>query len=404
MVAFSSKCDSNNACPTAGINRDTPSRKLCIQWNIRGLRGALPELEIMLSEENHPPLSLALQETFVGSNISNYTLLQGKYIFHHKPGPTANKGGVCLAVSQSMPHQPINLSTGLQVSAARLDGPQKKTLATIYIPPSHNDEQLEQELTNIIKQLPQPFALMGDFNAKHTAWGNSICDRRGKIILDLVEENNLIILNDDQQTRFNAHRGTTSAIDLTITSCELAPKLQLRVDNDCRGSDHFPIHITFSSNPPEILTRRRWKYELANWTTFENIVSEKLSPNIIHTVEEITDSIITAAENSIPRTHGKPHRKAVPWWNKDVYEAVKKRRKALRKLRKLPDSSEGKPEALRMFQSARANARKIIKEAKKKTVGSTSSPKSTLKLLQPNCGERLIASVVKGDTRDTRLK
>lgn len=98
---------------------------------------------------------------------------------------------------------------------------------------------------------------------------------------------------------------------------------------------------------------------------FESIISENLSPNSNHSIEKITQTIIIAAENSIPRTSGKPGRKAVPWWNKTVEEAIKKRRKALRHVRRLPDDSEAKPEALKTFQIARSNARKIVNEAKK---------------------------------------
>lgn len=108
-----------HACRRAGEQQETLSRKISIQWNIRGLRGSLPELQIMLAEEKHPPLTLALQETLIDHNYICTTLLKN-YNFHHQAGPTPNKGGVCLAVLRSMPHKRINLNTELQICAVSI--------------------------------------------------------------------------------------------------------------------------------------------------------------------------------------------------------------------------------------------------------------------------------------------
>lgn len=342
----------------------TSNRKIAIQWNIRGLFGALPELQLLLNEEEHLPISLAFQETFINSKNQNSTILSN-FTFYHKTRPTVNKGGVCIAILKNFPHTRINLSSELEICAARLDGPLKITLASIYIPPSHSNDNLKKELEDIIKQLPPPFILMGDFNAKHTQWGNPINDRRGKIILELTESLDITILNDKQQTRMDPHSGTTSAIDLTIASVELLPKISIEVDRDPRGSDHFPIHVRSFHIPPEISFRPKWKYDLADWNKFQDLVSISIPPNNHPSIDNISEAIISAAIESIPRSSGKPARKVVPWWNSDVYKAIKLRRKTLRKLRRLAQHSNERPEALRNFQAARSAARKVIAEAKR---------------------------------------
>lgn len=274
MVEFSPRADRSIACPGAGCNQETQFRKLAIQWNIRGLRGALPDLQIMLNEGKNHPLSLALQETFMGNDADNITLNK-KYHFHHLIGSTTHKGGVCLAVLRNIPQTRINITTEIQICAVRIEGPQTMTLASIYIPPSYQNNNLKNELNDIIKQLPLPLVLMGDFNANHTIWGSKDNNTRGKIILEFAESHNLIILNDNQQTRIDPRNGATSAIDLTIVSWELVSKIRMEVDTDSRGSDHFPIHLHLSNKPPDISTRRRWKYELADWTSYE--ISSKKS-------------------------------------------------------------------------------------------------------------------------------
>lgn len=111
--------------------------------------------------------------------------------------------------------------------------------------------------------------------------------------------------------------------------------------------------------------RRRWKYDQADWTAFENTIKNLLSPDIQHSLDKIAESIIAAAEQSIPLSSGKPGRKSMPWWNKETHEAVKIRRKALRRFHRLPENSEEKHEAPKVFQTARASSRKVISEAKK---------------------------------------
>ena len=65
------------------------------------------------------------------------------------------------------------------------------TLCSLYLGPSLEDHlfdglgrarQLDvSDIQGLIDQLPRPFLLMGDFNAKHTMWGNANCDRWGYI-------------------------------------------------------------------------------------------------------------------------------------------------------------------------------------------------------------------------------
>ncbi|XP_055633404.1 uncharacterized protein LOC129773783 [Toxorhynchites rutilus septentrionalis] len=325
----------------------------------------MDEIKLMLAEEKHLPLTLAFQEARVTKITPDFNLsLQGKYKWYFREGLTSRQGGVCLAVLSHLPHTLIQISSQLQICAIQLTGPLRLTLASIYISPTHSNSNLEAEMNNAIQQLPHPFIIMGDFNAYHTVWGGQRCNLRGKIILKIVEQLNLIILNDFQHTRMDEHSGSTSSIDLTITSWDLAPRVRWCVDDDLRGSDHFPIHIRTLTSNPKILLRRRWLYQFADWDGFESTISHLLPAQGNYSVEEFSQAVFAAAKANIPRTSGIFGRKAVPWWNNDVKQAIKSRRKALRKLRRQLDGSETKVLALADFQSTRARSRKIIAEAK----------------------------------------
>lgn len=172
-------------------------------------------------------------------------------------------------------------------------------------------------------------------------------------------------MNDGSHTY---HRGTTnSCIDISLCSQSLINTLTWCIHTDTHGSDHNPIEIHACGLSPSTTRRRRWRYEDANWNDYELEIERRLEADREYTISEITQSILKAAEASIPRTSGKPGRRSVYWWNKEVEDAIKTRRKALRKLKKLSNESPLRDDALNMFRIARNHARKVMEESKKKS-------------------------------------
>ena len=73
-------------------------------------------------------------------------------------------------VKKTIPHRQINLNTNLQAVAVSLSMHKTITLCSVYIPPSYALDN--RELDNLLEQLPSPFILLGDMNARNTDWGN----------------------------------------------------------------------------------------------------------------------------------------------------------------------------------------------------------------------------------------
>ena len=48
------------------------------------------------------------------------------------------------------------------------------------------------DLKSLIYQLPSPFILMSDFNAKDTVWGGSTYDRQSNIFEQLLDTNGIL--------------------------------------------------------------------------------------------------------------------------------------------------------------------------------------------------------------------
>lgn len=336
---------------------------IAVQWNLRGLAVRTSELQQLLQQ--HCPVVVALQEIKTKKEKDRNKLDKRRYDwrFCFKPSDGFSSG-VSLGVDKNVPHRFLDVRGPLQVVAARVEWPVVATFVSIYICREDGRAEIEDKLDELIRQLPGPIVLLGDFNAHSPLWGGQHIDARGRAIEELLGKYQLIVLNDQQHTRIDPRDGGSSAIDLSIVSETIAREFAWSVDDDTRGSDHFPIFLNSVDHSRATATRRpRWRYEEANWGKFEEIIKSKNPRN----VEEMERAILEAANPSIPRTSGKVGRRAVHWWCPEVEEAVKERRKKLRRLRKLQPDHPDKEKALEEFKGARNAARKITEEAKAKS-------------------------------------
>ena len=174
-----------------------------IQWNCRGLRSNYNDLAILLQE--HSPSTVCLQETDLkpNTNISfkNYSIIN---CF----GP-ANNERVCwrisILVKDGTPHQQITLKTNLQAVAVNINCHRPMTICSVYFPPNRSVDVVE--LRQLVKQLPKPFMLLGDFNGHHTMWGCRDINPRGRIIEDFLStmdsDNSLPTTSNTKKRRKN---------------------------------------------------------------------------------------------------------------------------------------------------------------------------------------------------------
>ena len=313
------------------------------------------------------PVLIAVQETwFLPSDpynfqLSNYTLYRHDELFGQR-----RHGGVALYVQNDFTHSQLNIDTDLQAIACTMyiNG-RNIDICSIYIPPNFETAELLRHLNHLVAQFRHPFLLLGDFNAHSPSWwdGQSL-DARGRIVEDVIDIHRLITLNDNQPTHFNLSHNSESAIDLSLSSPCLAPWFQWVVDSDIHDSDHYPILLRFtfgvaggSSFVP------RWNLNKADWATFTELCEfthHDRFVNPLDGISYITDTIITAAKQSIPVT--KPCKKgnAVPWWSPSVRQAIARRKRAFRAYLRLRTD-----EALVARNRERAIAKRVIKTAKR---------------------------------------
>jgi ribonuclease HI len=331
--------------------------KHILQWNCRGLKANLPELDILL--QTFSPVAICLQETLQNENKP---INLRKYSHYYKNNLTTDgrpRGGVSIFIKRNIPHSQILLNTTLQATAVKISLHRPITLCSIYLPPSINIDIAD--LDAIVSQLPSPILFLGDFNAHSPLWGCNALDSRGKICEDLINRHNLCFLNGKTPTYLHSATGSRTAIDLSICDHSLMLDMSWSVHDDLCGSDHFPIII--KNNKPAIYPSvAKWKLEKADWITFRSLCEQQLDNKYIKNIDAFTTELITIAEKTIPKTNPNSSHTKKPWFDDNCKAAISNRKSSLKLFTKHPTTNN-----LDSFRMTRAKARRTIREAKKQS-------------------------------------
>ncbi|GBN24737.1 putative RNA-directed DNA polymerase from transposon X-element, partial [Araneus ventricosus] len=269
-------------------------------------------------------------------------------------------GGVACLTSCQIPSKPILLNTQLQAVAIQIQL-NSLTVCYLYLPPRVHIEK--RHLDALIRQLPSPFFLLGDFNGHNTLWGSTDTNPRGCQIETLVEDHGLCLLNDNSYTHFHQASQTFHTIDLAICSPSLVPYWKFSTCTNLFNSDHFPIVLTYVKNDFPFPKRPvKYIFGKADWPLFESLC--QLTPNMVDkdsidvAVNTITDCIISSADNSIPKTSGNIPKLCKPWWNTECDTCQKTLEKAWYNFRRYPTTHN-----LIKFKKARAKFRQIRRQS-----------------------------------------
>ncbi|MEL7079277.1 MAG: reverse transcriptase family protein [Cyanobacteria bacterium J06582_2] len=304
-----------------------------IQWNIQGLRSKYDELLSLFNEKKL--LVACLQETLLGDSR-----WQPSKKFKLERAPFfagCNNRGVAMVLHSTLQYTKVPLQTTLEAVAITIHSGKNITICSIYLSP--NSGVTKDELTDVIRQLPRPFLLLGDFNAKHPLWdGKNLEDQRGKIIEKLLIEESMAVLNDGNPTHFHVQSHTFSTIDLSLCSTDALDFFSHQTDTDLHGSDHFPLYLSTTNYTPQ-QGYPRWRTKKANWEVFSERVAEIKNIPIMDPLnyyDSIIEKITEAASATIPKSDGFYHQCPVPWWNNHCDNTKKERNQAQRQLFKHP--------------------------------------------------------------------
>ena len=141
---------------------------------------------------------------------------------------------------KSAQHEERALRTTLQAVAVSVFIGKLYTVCSLYLP--HHAIQ-SNEIEDLINQLPRPYIIQGDFNARSFLWGDTIENARGRIIEEIALSNDITIMNNGQPTRYHSQTGTSSVMDYTLCSSDCHLDFEYSVGNSLFGSDHYPVEL-----------------------------------------------------------------------------------------------------------------------------------------------------------------
>lgn len=327
-----------------------------MQWNCRGLRGKLPEIQHLVNDLD----LLCLQETLltVTTNIS----LNGFSIIR---SDMVNQGerGICIIIHKSITFRFINLDQFLHnswellaISIPFLNS--NLLIINVYRHPNQSTPvRILKELFDFCCDF-EFFLLVGDLNAHHHAWNCANSDKFGEDLINLIELNNINILNDGNPTRFSFPLTSQSVIDLSLASSQLAPICNVRTLDDQLGSDHFPISILIAFCNKAVnrinLRIKLNKDELtalcreleppldmlfSGSTSICNAADkyERLIAHIHQTISKISSQSSSGKSSRVSSNRKSPS--SSPWWNDTCSGAVRDRKLALATYKRFPSYS-----------------------------------------------------------------
>ena len=278
-----------------------------IQWNCRGLRTNLDNLKVLITE--YKPAVICLQETKLKSGIT--VNVRGYSEYHHYcTDHERASGGSSVLVNNAYLHRKLDINTNLQIQAIRCTLGNPITICSVYIPPSQSISNYDIE--NIIMQLPKPFVLLGDFNAHNPIWGSKGINQRGKTLENQLVKSAICLYNDNTPTHIDPSNLSTSQLDLSFCDPSIYPNFSWKVHDSLLGSDHFPTilqkNITHSTSHTQ-----HWNFTRADWKTFQTECINELNSNKINTIEMFENTLLSIANQSIPKTSARPRRDK-PWF------------------------------------------------------------------------------------------
>jgi len=146
-------------------------------------------------------------------------------------------------------------------------------------------------------------------NARNRLWGSDTDDVRGRALECEIAANNYVVLNTGQGTH-QTNSGSMTHIDVSLASRKLATKCTWTTLNSLMGSDHVPIIITINARTEtQLASVPKWKLAKADWTAYRRSIEQQVQAVTFSDYDEvdqlntkIVDIIITAAEESVPRT------------------------------------------------------------------------------------------------------
>jgi exonuclease III len=257
--------------------------------------------------------------------------------YQRDSNPNPKIRGVALLVSDALASVSHDLRpnlTHLEAIAAKITISNLTILIiSYYNPPS---EKVSAELLSYLTQFDYAI-ILGDFNARHTDFGDTMTNTNGRILMRSLAGMPLCRLHNISPTLLS-HKGC-SIIDHIIITERFSPYINTSSHiGTTVTSDHLPLVTNLTiAGPPE---RPNFipvdDFNQTNWQAYQRQISEHL-PEIIQTTEptaidaqvtRFAETVIRAKEITVPRKYIPTNKRPIP---RTILDTIHEKRKVYRR-------------------------------------------------------------------------
>jgi hypothetical protein len=285
-----------------------------IHWNCNSLNNKIEEFKSFCFKFN--PEIISLNETKMSEFNAKYILNINNYTTIHRSrnNDKNGAGGVALLIRNDIKFSESSLLESLNqelIAINTINNGKETCIIAYYNPPNL---KIDEKIFDILKNESTEYIIMGDLNAKSTLWGADKNNENGDILDNIMIENDCIIVNNKDYTHENFNGKTASILDYCIISTKLYDIFEdfIVLKDEDMTSDHLPFQLKlklfktnlFNKNREHLSKTKTYNYKKADWEKFKStlptVVDEKIGYNVDLLEKFVRDSLISAADNSIP--------------------------------------------------------------------------------------------------------
>lgn len=185
-----------------------------LQFNIQSLKKqGNKELWELCLHNNEIDVAI-LAETWLTDNIET-SINNYNYAFSNR---TDGFGGVGIYLRKNIKFSVFKIACGIEnIGITTINLKKNINIISVYCPPNVATQNFKNEIDKLfiyIRKLRNLTLIGGDLNAKALAWNPMASDARGKILENIVTDNNFNCINDGSPTFLR--NNSISAIDVTF--------------------------------------------------------------------------------------------------------------------------------------------------------------------------------------------
>ena len=193
------------------------------------------------------------------------------YKVYQKNYYNENSAGIAMAIKPNIKHKIIDHYNGDILGMELETNKGKITVATAYIPPRRNLDELQSLISMARKTMPTYF--FADLNARHRVFGYNDNNNMGKALEELIRRNILTYLGPEFKTFITRAHATSPDIALGNRFAHLNITIQ---QGPITTSDHIPMYIRLATKPIASKKVKTWKIHKADWGKFTNYLNANM--------------------------------------------------------------------------------------------------------------------------------